>query len=107
VIAGCGGQEIQPAEIHFLRQGEAPRKADIPPGAGGQIVLQSGCLACHRVGGEGNDGPGPALTDVGARLTKRQIRRALRAPTAPMPSYRDLPRAALDELVGYLSGLGR
>src|SRR6059036_1268740 len=35
--------------------------------AGKQIAAQSGCLACHKIGESGNDGPGPPLTDVGRR----------------------------------------
>ncbi|MEA2316559.1 MAG: menaquinol-cytochrome c reductase cytochrome b/c subunit, partial [Solirubrobacteraceae bacterium] len=30
---------------------------------GKQIVAQSGCLACHKIGENGNGGPGPELTD--------------------------------------------
>ena len=28
--------------------------------AGKKVVAQSGCLACHKIGDNGNDGPGPA-----------------------------------------------
>src|SRR5919112_3537599 len=28
------------------------------------VVAQSGCLACHKIGENGNDGPGPNLTDI-------------------------------------------
>ena len=35
---------------------------------GKQVVAQSGCLACHKIGENGNDGPGPPLTEIGARL---------------------------------------
>ena len=36
--------------------------------SGRQVVAQSGCLACHKIGENGNDGPGPELTDIGDRL---------------------------------------
>ncbi len=52
---------------------------------------QSGCLACHKIGDNGNDGPGPPLTHIGARLPKQAIARTLINPTAPMPSFKDLP----------------
>jgi cytochrome c2 len=26
------------------------------------VVAQAGCLACHKIGENGNDGPGPPLT---------------------------------------------
>ena len=32
------------------------------------VVAQSGCLACHKIGENGNDGPGPHLTDIGDKL---------------------------------------
>ena len=43
---------------------------------GKQVVAQSGCLACHKIGENGNDGPGPELTDIGARLPSRRRSRA-------------------------------
>ena len=33
--------------------------------AGKLVVAQSGCLACHKIGENGNGGPGPNLTDIG------------------------------------------
>src|SRR3712207_2746658 len=36
--------------------------------AGKQVAAQSGCLACHKFGENGNDGPGPPLSDIGRRL---------------------------------------
>src|SRR4051812_4250024 len=33
--------------------------------AGKLVVAQSGCLACHKIGENGNDGPGPNLSDIG------------------------------------------
>ena len=51
------------------------------------MAAQSGCLACHKIGENGNDGPGPHLTDIGAKLAKGAIRRTLENPTAPMPSF--------------------
>jgi menaquinol-cytochrome c reductase cytochrome b/c subunit len=73
--------------------------------AGKQLVPQSGCLACHKIGENGNSGPGPPLTKIGARLPKQAIARTLINPTAPMPSFRDLPKDKFDDLVNYLSQL--
>lgn len=70
---------------------------------GGRVVAQSGCLACHRIGEAGNNGPGPDLTQVGGRLTAGAIERAIVDPTAPMPSFRNLPSAKLRALVAFLS----
>ena len=53
----------------------------------------------------GNKGPGPDLTHVGSTLSQRQIERAILNPTAPMPSFRNLPKAKLHALVAFLSEL--
>jgi menaquinol-cytochrome c reductase cytochrome b/c subunit len=75
------------------------------PAAGRLLVGQSGCLACHRIGENGNNGPGPNLSDVGARLSAARIRHALVDPTAPMPSFKELPARSLRALVAYLHQL--
>jgi quinol-cytochrome oxidoreductase complex cytochrome b subunit len=88
---------------------EAPDKIDLAVPASlqaGQVVAnQSGCGACHKFGEAGNDGPGPEMTKVGEQLPRDAIARTLRSPTAPMPSYRDLPPEKFDALVDYLAAL--
>ncbi len=88
---------------------EAPDKIDLPVPAnavaGQQVANQSGCGACHKFGEAGNAGPGADLTHVGERLPPQAIARTLRNPTAPMPSYQDLPKEKFDALVQYLSAL--
>ena len=69
------------------------------------VAAQSGCLACHKIGENGNDGPGPHLTDIGDKLEKGAIRRTLENPTAPMPSFRTLPEDKKAALVDFLSSL--
>ena len=69
------------------------------------VTAQSGCLACHKIGENGNDGPGPELTDIGAKLYPAAIERTLDNPTAPMPSYRELPAEKKEALVQFLSQL--
>jgi menaquinol-cytochrome c reductase cytochrome b/c subunit len=73
--------------------------------AGKLVAAQSGCLACHKIGENGNDGPGPHLTDIGDTLPAAAIRRTLENPTAPMPSYRGLPEEKKSALVAFLSQL--
>ena len=79
----------------------------VPPQyeAGKLVAAQSGCLACHKIGENGNDGPGPELTEIGKRLPRQAIQRTLVNPTAPMPSYRDLPPKQFDDLVEFLAQL--
>src|ERR687883_925108 len=66
--------------------------------AGKLVMAQSGCLACHKVGENGNDGPGPHLTEIGSKLQPDAIRRTLENPTAPMPSFRNLPEQKKTDL---------
>jgi len=74
--------------------------------AGELVVGQSGCLACHKIGDNGNDGPGPDLTHIGALVPAGQIASTLRNPTAPMPSFKSLATEypkKFTNLVGFLS----
>ena len=73
--------------------------------AGKLVTAQSGCLACHKIGHNGNDGPGPDLTDIGNKLPKAAIRRTLDNPTAPMPSFAGLPEEKKAALVAFLAQL--
>ena len=94
IAAGCGGG------------GHAPNRALISAGA--KVVAESGCEACHRIGDDGNDGPGPTLTTVGAHLSSKAIAHALDDPTEPMPSYGGpggLPRNQFNAVVAYLASL--
>jgi ubiquinol-cytochrome c reductase cytochrome b subunit/menaquinol-cytochrome c reductase cytochrome b/c subunit len=72
---------------------------------GKQVVAQSGCLGCHKIGENGNDGPGPPLTDIGQRLPRQAIARTLINPTAPMPSFRELPEDQFNNMVEFLAML--
>jgi hypothetical protein len=71
--------------------------------AGRAVFAQTGCLACHRLGDQGNRGPGGNLSHVGAHLSAREIERAVLSPTAPMPSFKNLPRKRLRVLLRFLS----
>ncbi len=76
--------------------------------AGKLVVGQSGCLACHVIGDNGNNGPGPPLTHVGSKLPPGAIASTLRNPTAPMPSFKSLAQQdpqKFQNLVGFLSEL--
>ena len=76
--------------------------------AGKDVMAASGCLGCHRVGENGNAGPGPNLTHIAAHLPKPAIARTLINPTAPMPSFTRLQQQnpkQFAELVDYLGSL--
>jgi hypothetical protein len=72
---------------------------------GRTVAAQAGCLACHRIGEAGNAGPGSDLTHIGSKRSAAAIERAIISPTAPMPSFRHLPKAKLRALVTFLSML--
>ncbi|HXB14986.1 MAG TPA: c-type cytochrome [Solirubrobacteraceae bacterium] len=73
--------------------------------AGKRGVAQSGCLACHKIGDNGNAGPGPNLTKIADRLPRQAIARTLVNPTAPMPSFKNLPPEKFKNIVSFLSQL--
>ena len=73
--------------------------------AGADVVGQSGCLACHVIGDNGNNGPGPNLTHIGSLLPPAAIASTLRNPTPPMPSFRGLQPQKFQNLVNFLSML--
>jgi menaquinol-cytochrome c reductase cytochrome b/c subunit len=76
--------------------------------AGEDVVGDSGCLACHVLGANGNNGPGPPLTHIGSILRPDAIASTLRNPTAPMPSFASLATTQpkqFQNLVTFLSDL--
>ncbi len=98
----------------------SPNTVSMPPPAGlsaaqvatfraGEVVVgESGCLACHVIGDNGNNGPGPPLTHIGSTLRPGGIAATLRNPTAPMPSFKGLAEQSpqkFENLVNFLSML--
>ena len=81
--------------------GKAARR--VRPGR--SVVAQSGCEACHKIGDNGNTGPGPNLTHIASRLPRQAIARTLVNPTAPMPSFKNLPPKQFAAVVDFLSHL--
>jgi menaquinol-cytochrome c reductase cytochrome b/c subunit len=97
-----GAQAGSPTEIEV----NAPPGVNVKQFTAGKLVAaQSGCLACHKFEHNGNDGPGPELTNIGARLPQQAIAQTLRNPTAPMPPYGGLEQQKFNDLVYFLSRL--
>ena len=96
-LAGCSNADMGTTTVSL-----PGGKSDA---SGKDLVAASGCLGCHRIGTDGNDGPGPDLTHIGARLSRAQIAHALVKPRAPMPSYRKMSPPDRQVLVDYLAGL--
>jgi menaquinol-cytochrome c reductase cytochrome b/c subunit len=98
LLAGCSGGGGS----------NEPTRLDLPgdrSSRGAQLVGSSGCPGCHKIGGSGNDGPGPNLTHVGERMPASAIARVLVAPTPPMPSFKRMPQADREAIADYLSSL--
>jgi menaquinol-cytochrome c reductase cytochrome b/c subunit len=106
VIAAMAYLTIEGALAGSPTEIEMSVPASLEPGK--SVAASSGCLGCHKIGENGNAGPGPELTKVGARLPRQAIARTLINPTPPMPTYSKLQQQdpkQFDELVNFLSSL--
>jgi menaquinol-cytochrome c reductase cytochrome b/c subunit len=74
--------------------------------AGKQVVAQSGCLACHKIGHNGGT-LGPNLSAIGARISRQAIARTLVNPTAPMPSFVKLQQNEPQKFQAMVTFLGQ
>jgi menaquinol-cytochrome c reductase cytochrome b/c subunit len=100
--AGPPSQIDLPTPVAVLQQGHAEV---VQFNAGRAVAAQSGCEGCHKIGDNGNDGPGPPLTQIGARLPSGGIARTLIDPSGVMPSFKNLPPRKFQALVTFLSQL--
>jgi menaquinol-cytochrome c reductase cytochrome b/c subunit len=80
---------------------------DVPPQyeAGKEVVAQSACLACHKIGESGNGALAPDLTHIGSRIPRSAILRSLKAGPGIMPSFNDLGNKKLNEVADFLAYL--
>jgi menaquinol-cytochrome c reductase cytochrome b/c subunit len=72
---------------------------------GKELVAQSGCLACHKLGENGNNGPGVELTNIGARIPRAAIIRSIQVGPGGMPEFRDFTPQQLDQIGDFLASL--
>jgi len=79
----------------------------VPPRyqAGADVVTQSACLACHKIGDSGNGTLAPDLTHIGSRIPREAILRSLVAGPSIMPSFKSLGQEKLNEVANFLSYL--
>jgi quinol-cytochrome oxidoreductase complex cytochrome b subunit len=73
--------------------------------AGKEVAAGQGCLGCHKLGENGNNGPGPELTHIASRIPRAAIIRSLEIGPGIMPSYGELPPKKVEELANFLSSL--
>ncbi len=72
---------------------------------GKELVAQSGCLACHKIGENGNNGPGPELTHIGSRVPRAAIIRSVQIGPGEMPEFKDFTPKQLAQIGDFLSSL--
>lgn len=75
----------------------------------GEQIFKEKCAMCHVVKGKGGK-IGPELTKIAAKLKEKDIKERLENPkkfnpSSAMPSFKTLPKADMDALVGYLKTL--
>jgi len=75
----------------------------------GEQIFRQKCTMCHVVNGKGGQ-IGPDLTKVSGSLAEKDVREKLEKPknsnpTSAMPSFKTLPKADMDALIGYLRTL--
>jgi len=75
----------------------------------GEQIFKEKCAMCHVVKGQGGK-IGPELTKIAAKMKEKEIRAQLdnprkANPASTMPSFKALPKADMDALVGYLKTL--
>ena len=92
-----GADAGSPLEV----QAEVPSRFE----AGKEVVAQSGCLSCHKLEENGNNGPGPELSHIGGRIPRAAIIRSLEIGPGIMPSYKDLPQKKLNDAADFLAYL--
>lgn len=75
----------------------------------GEQIFKQKCTMCHVVNGKGGT-IGPDLTKVGSGMKEMYIRSKLETPkqsnpSSSMPSFKTLPKADMDALLGYMKTL--
>jgi ubiquinol-cytochrome c reductase cytochrome b subunit/menaquinol-cytochrome c reductase cytochrome b/c subunit len=103
-----GANTGSPDEVDLATPSSITGQARAEFNAGKIVVGESGCLGCHVIGDNGNNGPGPPLTKIGKILRPGAIASTLENPTAPMPSFASLSQTSpkkFKDLVYFLSML--
>ena len=75
----------------------------------GEQIFKEKCTMCHVVKGKGGS-IGPELTKVGSSMKEKGIKEQLENPkklnpSSSMPSFKTLPKADMEALLGYLNTL--
>lgn len=105
-LVGCGGGSGSPGTA-INASPPTTIQPKLPPGdkGGRRVVMQSGCLACHRIGESGDRKLASNLTHIGTRESRESILRTLKKGPGIMPSFDNLGKEKLDRLASYLANL--
>jgi mono/diheme cytochrome c family protein len=79
---------------------------EVPPEyeQGKAVVAQEGCLACHKIGENGNE-IGPELTHIAEKIPRAAIIRSLNVGPGIMPSYDGLSEKQINQAADFLASL--
>lgn len=75
----------------------------------GEQIFSQKCAMCHMIKGKGG-AVGPELTKIASKMKEKDVKAKLENPkksnpNSAMPSFKTLPKADLDALLGYLKTL--
>jgi len=75
----------------------------------GEQIFKQKCTMCHVVKGKGG-AIGPDLTRIASAMKENDLKAQLESPkkknpSSSMPSFKTLPKADMDDLMGYLKTL--
>ncbi|OGR26085.1 MAG: cytochrome C [Desulfuromonadaceae bacterium GWB2_53_15] len=78
-------------------------------GSKGEQIFSQKCAMCHVIKGKGG-AIGPELTKIASKMKENDLKVKLENPkktnpNSSMPSFKTLPKAEMDALLGYLKTL--
>jgi len=90
------------AGLPLLAVALAASAASAGDSAAGGKVYAAQCAACHGANRAGVAGAFPALTDVGKRLDRQQIKERIRKGGGMMPPFGHLSEKDVEDLAAFL-----
>ncbi|MGX5731383.1 c-type cytochrome [Pseudoxanthomonas beigongshangi] len=95
-------KSIGVAGLPLLAVALAASAASTEDAAAGARVYAANCAACHGANRTGVAGAFPALTDVGKRLDRQQIKERIRKGGGMMPPFGHLSEKDVEDLAAFL-----
>ncbi len=93
--------------LWWLQMKDASELQGNTPLTKGESLFNANCVVCHGLGGKGSGGSEggqayPALTDVGKRLTREQIRTILETGSGRMPAFQHISKDDREAIINFL-----